>query len=123
MEQRVVLSEEDIDRIVSLGYPLEYFTEVRNGFYYLKNYGGRCVFYDPDSRKCRIYEYRPLTCRLYPIVYEDKKVFIDEVHCPGAKNLEEEDVWNVIPYLIEHVFNLRKGYKKYPITIDKPIKH
>ncbi|AER66417.1 protein of unknown function UPF0153 [Thermovirga lienii DSM 17291] len=27
---------------------------------------GECVFYDSDTNKCSIYEYRPLQCRLFP---------------------------------------------------------
>ncbi len=28
--------------------------------------GGDCVFFDPESRKCRVYEARPRQCRTWP---------------------------------------------------------
>ena len=113
MEQRVILSEGDIDRLVSIGYDLSFFAVKKGDYYYLREYGGKCVFYDVDSRSCRVYEYRPLVCRLYPLVYQEKNVILDIENCPEAKNIDEDDLWDAVPDLIELVFNLRKGYSKY----------
>ncbi len=113
IDQRVILSERDIDLLVSKGYKLDSFAVKRGSFYYLREYGGKCVFYDEMGRRCRIYEYRPLVCRLYPLVYQDKHVILDIENCPEAKNIGEDELWNAIPDLIELVFNLKKGYSKY----------
>ena len=40
-----------------------------DGFMRLKNRDGRCMFYDPSHKNCTIYEFRPMGCRLYPLVY------------------------------------------------------
>lgn len=113
MEQRVILSEKDLDMLVSLGYDLNFFAVKRGSHYYLREYGGKCVFYDVDSGKCRVYKYRPTVCRLYPLVYQDKNVILDIENCPEARNIDEDRLWDVVPDLIELVFNLKKGYSKY----------
>ena len=110
MEQRVILSKKDIERICSLGYSLKDFAVFRDGYWFLREYGGKCIFYDVENRKCRIYPYRPNTCRLYPLVYEKGNVYLDIVNCPEAKKIDEESLWDVVPMLIEHVFDIKKGY-------------
>ncbi len=86
MATEMVLTVEDVERIASLGYRLEDFAEVRRGFLRLRNHDGRCVFLDPETRGCRIYEHRPLGCRLYPLIYdvEEDTVAMDGF-CPRVE--------------------------------------
>lgn len=76
------LLPEDIERIESLGYRFEEFAEVgQDGIVRLRSVDGRCVFYDPVTRSCRIYEHRPIGCRLYPVIYVNGEVTVDRL-CP-----------------------------------------
>ncbi|HIQ12773.1 MAG TPA: YkgJ family cysteine cluster protein [Thermoprotei archaeon] len=115
LEQRVILSERDIDLLIEAGYKLEYFAVKKGRYYYLREYGGRCIFYDVDTGLCRIYKYRPLVCRLYPLVYQDGNVILDVENCPEASKIDEEMMWNAVPDLIELVYRLKMGYRKYRV--------
>ncbi|HIE14522.1 TPA: YkgJ family cysteine cluster protein [Candidatus Bathyarchaeota archaeon] len=75
------LTETDIKRISGLGYKLEEFT-VRDGKRFkLKNKNGKCVFLTENG--CKIYNYRPEGCRLYPLIYDESinKPVLDD-YCP-----------------------------------------
>ncbi len=113
LEQRVILSERDLDLLTSHGYDLHFFAVKKGRYYYLKEYGGKCIFFDDAKGLCKVYRYRPIVCRLYPLVYQDKQVILDIENCPEAKNLDEDSLWDAVPDLIELVFNLNKGYEKY----------
>lgn len=51
----------------------------------LKEEKGVCVMYDPEDKKCRIYESRPLTCRAYPLGYDGQHYRVKNKECPGLK--------------------------------------
>jgi len=78
----MMLLEEDVKRIVELGYAESYFVRLSDGFKILKNSkAGRCVFH--DGKACTIYENRPKGCRLYPIIFdEDRKLAVKDNLCP-----------------------------------------
>ena len=76
----MMLTEEDVKRIESLGYRDFYYE--KEGFLYLKNIDGRCVFLNKDGL-CKIYPFRPEGCKFYPFIYdpyEDR--IIRDVDCP-----------------------------------------
>ena len=75
------LSNLDLERILKLGFELEYFAVKTDGGWRLKNSSGRCVFLVEEG--CGIYPHRPEGCRLYPLVYDEnlKKAVIDPL-CP-----------------------------------------
>lgn len=112
--QMVALSESDIDRIVLRGYKLEEFAEFRDGFWRLKEHGGPCVFLDRRTGLCRIHEFKPATCRLYPVIYFDGKVALDIEVCPKAREADPEEALDAIPALIALLRELSSGYAKYP---------
>ncbi len=87
----MILAEEDVERILSLGYRLEDFSEFRGGYLRLKNVNGRCFFLD-ERGSCRIYEHRPLGCKAYPVVYDvdAKRCKIDDL-CPARGTLEPDE--------------------------------
>jgi Fe-S-cluster containining protein len=88
------LTRRDIERITSLGYPLEYFARRgADGVMYLRNVNGHCVFLDPDTGRCKIYPWRPEGCRLYPLVYdpENDEVIVDP-DCPLADTIPKHVV-------------------------------
>jgi Fe-S-cluster containining protein len=68
------LTDQDVRNIAnSTGLTASQFAEVRHDdrgqpVYRMKQSGARkCHFYSPESRKCGIYENRPLDCRLFPL--------------------------------------------------------
>jgi len=47
--------------------------EISDGIYQLKNTNGTCFFFNSKTMKCKIYRYRPMGCRFYPIIYDLKE--------------------------------------------------
>jgi len=72
----------DVNRIIKMGYKIRDFAEKSEGIWRLKNVDGRCFFLNWNG-KCRIYEYRPYGCRLYPLIYDwnEHKITLDNL-CP-----------------------------------------
>jgi hypothetical protein len=81
----MILLREDIERLESLGY--KDFYEFRDGFYRLKNANGRCIFLDPERGICKVYEYRPLGCRIYPLIYDEEVGVTIDPECPLRERL------------------------------------
>ena len=69
----MILSEDDIRRIERLGYKIDEFTVFKDGFYRLRNIDEHCIFLDVSGGKCKIYKYRPIGCRIYPVIYNPKR--------------------------------------------------
>ena len=79
----MLLLEDDVQRIVSLGFKGGSFAVESDGFKMLRNSsgGGRCVFH--DGKQCTIYSNRPAGCRLYPIIFdEDLNHPVKDLSCP-----------------------------------------
>ena len=78
-ETEMTLSEEDIRVILEKGH-LE-FTRLVDGYRCLVNVDGACFFL--ENGRCSIYEYRPLGCRLYPVIFdEEQNCAIMDDFCP-----------------------------------------
>jgi len=75
------LSRLDIKRILRLGHSFDSFAAKTEGGWRLKNRSGRCVFLMRDG--CRIYQFRPEGCRLYPLVWDQdsERAVLDDL-CP-----------------------------------------
>ena len=88
----MLLSEEDVERLVKAGFVREFFVrEVDDGYLQLRNRRGFCVFYDSKKHHCRVYEDRPAGCRVYPVILEDKSgVILDDI-CPDRKTVSVEE--------------------------------
>lgn len=86
------LTKRDVERLKRLGYQAEDFAELRDGLLRLRNVDGRCFFYEPSSRSCKVYAHRPEGCRLYPFIYvEGVGVTVDH-ECPAAPTATPSDV-------------------------------
>ena len=83
----MVLSEDDIRRLETLGYKKEDFVVYIGGFYRLKNIDGHCIFLDISSGKCKVYKYRPIGCRIYPAIYNPRKGFTLDKICPAINTV------------------------------------
>ncbi len=96
------LTKEDIERIEKLGYSRSYFVQVdENGIPRLRNVNGHCVFLDPRTGRCKIYPYRPLGCRLYPLVYVPGEGVIVDPLCPKARQVPKDIIDKYSRYVIK----------------------
>ncbi len=89
LETRMPLTEEDISRIKSLGYPEWYFVQWEN-VPRLRNEKGKCVFLREDG-SCSIYEHRPKGCRLYPLIFDSERGPTVDSRCPRRKGVEYDE--------------------------------
>ncbi|RLI14417.1 YkgJ family cysteine cluster protein [Candidatus Bathyarchaeota archaeon] len=87
------LSEADIKRLEKAGFHREDFVQYDSrGYARLQNREGYCVFYDKKRRRCRVYKYRPLGCRIYPIIFsEDEGIIVDDL-CPMKDTVSKSEV-------------------------------
>jgi len=79
----MLLAEADIKCLEKAGYTRKKFVCYdKKSFAKLQNHRGYCVFYDTEKRRCKVYEYRPVGCRVYPVIYSiEEGVIIDDL-CP-----------------------------------------
>lgn len=110
------LLAEDIERIISLGYRLEEFAVERDGMYRLKNVDGHCVFYDPSTRLCKIYQNRPVGCRLYPLVFDGERVSVDRT-CPTWHTVSRRELERLGPYVVRFLQDARLAPVKVRLKI------
>jgi len=71
LETQMLLSPDDLRRIVRLGYDLDDFAVQVDDGWSLKNVSGHCVFLAKDG--CTIYPNRPEGCQLYPLIYDETR--------------------------------------------------
>lgn len=93
------LTKADIERIVRLGYSPEQFMVYSNELWRLKNINGRCVFLG-ENGLCKIYEHRPLGCRLYPLIEIDGSCEVDLEYCKYAHMVSEREIERFCRYVI-----------------------
>ena len=107
IETEMLLSREDIERIKKVGYQTFEFVEYVDGLPQLKNMDGHCVFYDPVSTLCKIYNERPMGCRFYPIIYDadNDKCIVDE-YCPSASTVTIEEIRKICPKVRKVIDNI-----------------
>jgi len=89
-ETEMILSARDVDRIKNndpKSLQITNFVEkTTDGLFQLKNADGHCVFFDPTTKLCKIYEVRPEGCRFYPLIYDsDKRLCVLDKECPRPK--------------------------------------
>jgi hypothetical protein len=78
----MMLSNADVKCLEAIGYDRKKFVrQDRHGFNRLRNHHGFCVFYDIERRRCRIYNQRPLGCRIYPVMFSKQEGLIVDDLC------------------------------------------
>lgn len=91
-------------------------TPYRDIFVLKKKENGGCTFLDNKTKRCKIYNQRPLECRLYPFLLALKKdkvgIKLDRRFCPRLKALTF-DRKKLIAFVGRHRFppDWIKGYK------------
>jgi len=100
----MLLSKEDIERLEREGFSREDFAVIgKDGLTRLGNVGEWCYFYDSEEKKCQVYEYRPLGCRIYPVVYSiDEGVITDEL-CPMKHTISKHELRRKEKILVKHL--------------------
>ncbi len=109
-ETEMPLTEEDIERIERLGFKRKEFVVEVDGIPRLRNVGGKCFFLDEFNR-CRIYENRPIGCRIYPVVLdlESGRAVVDDL-CPKKDSVREEDLRKaevILKELVRKIYSSR----------------
>jgi uncharacterized protein len=88
----MLLSKKDIKRLLAKGYSANQFVQYdKQGYALLKNRDGYCVFYDVNSRRCRVYGDRPSGCRVYPVIVDEEKGIILDDICHCTKTISESE--------------------------------
>ena len=80
LETEMTLTNEEVHKIVSHGYPVESFCVLTtDGFMQLINQNKRCIFLGEDNL-CAIYDIRPAGCRFYPLIWDmdEEEAVIDD---------------------------------------------
>lgn len=108
------LTRRDVRRLEGLGYRAEDFAEFRRGMLRLRNVDGRCFFFDPGSRSCRVYPHRPEGCRLYPFVYVEGLGVSVDPECPASGTATLSDVRRAAPRVIRLVRALEAESRPRP---------
>jgi len=89
----MLLSSADVERLERVCYRREKFKHTdTHGYVRLKNRLGFCVFYDIEKCRCRIYEHRPLGCRIYPVIYSEQEGIIVDDLCPMKSTISEPEL-------------------------------
>jgi len=100
----MLLSKEDIERLERVGFSREDFTVTcEDGLMRLRNVGEWCYFYDPEEKKCQVYEDRPLGCLLYPVIYSiEEGAIVDEL-CPEKYTVSKHELKMKTKILLNHL--------------------
>ena len=86
-ETEMIMSTQDIARIKdkysrTMG-SINFVKKTVDGLFQLRNVNGNCVFFDPTTGLCKIYDVRPEGCRFYPLIYDiDEKLCVLDQDCP-----------------------------------------
>jgi uncharacterized protein len=89
----MLLSTEDIERLEEKGYRQDFFVLIDEGGYTkLRNQQDHCVFFNIKDQCCTVYPSRPLGCRLYPVVYDERKGIIIDQICRAKSKLGEKQM-------------------------------
>ncbi len=88
----------DIERIAKLGIDVKKFVRIEDNYVRLRCVGKYCIFYDPERRECRIYQHRPIGCRLYPLQYSEGEVYVDP-ECPAHDTIPRSEIERLAPYV------------------------
>ena len=112
----MLLSKEDTERLERAGFNRGDFTVTGgDGLTRLRNVGEWCYFYDPEERKCQVYEYRPLGCYIYPVIYSSEEgVTTDEI-CPMRHTIFKRELNTKGQILLKHLKKITSEVTSLPL--------
>ena len=89
----MLLSIGDIKRLQRAGYSRREFASYdKQGFAKVRNNRGYCVFYDIEKNRCKVYKYRPLGCRIYPVIFSEEEGIVADDICPMKDTVSRKDL-------------------------------
>ena len=88
----MLLSNADIKRLEKVGLKKKFVHYNKHGFARIQNFRGFCVFYDIEKSICKMYKYRPLGCRIYPVIYDEQEGIIVDDLCPMKSTVSEIEI-------------------------------
>ena len=112
MDTEMIVSEDDINLIMKewqIHLPKEkFYFKNEDNLFQLENIEGFCVFFKKNSKRCKIYKFRPQGCKFYPLIFDSymKKCILDK-DCPRTHLFYKEK-----KVLDKNCKNLRKFLKK-----------
>jgi len=87
----MLLSSEDVLRLEGKGYDREFFAVLDSkGYLTLRNVDGCCFFFDPEKLRCRVRGFRPLGCRVYPVILDENEGIVVDKICPAGSTVTEK---------------------------------
>jgi Fe-S-cluster containining protein len=98
----MLLSQADIARLEKQGYSKDWFVRFDSeGYAFLRNRQGHCVFYEDKDRRCRVYAFRPAGCRVYPVIFDEEKGIIVDYICNAQETISEEEKTECGKHVVE----------------------
>ncbi len=89
----MLLSKADVKRLERAGYDRRKFVRYdKRGFAKVRNNRGYCVFYDAEKNRCKVYRYRPLGCRVYPVIFSEEEGIVADDICPMKGTVSGKDL-------------------------------
>jgi len=112
----MLLSKEDTERLERAGFNRGDFTVTGgDGLTRLRNVGEWCYFYDPERRKCQVYEDRPLGCYLYPVIYSNEEGVITDEICPMRHTISKRELKTKGQILLKHLKKITSEVTSLPL--------
>ncbi len=88
----MLLSKADILRLRKKGFATTSFVRYdKNGYAFLRNREGCCVFFDENVGCCRVYLFRPGGCRVYPVIFDEEKGIVIDSLCKSHATISEKE--------------------------------
>jgi uncharacterized protein len=131
-ETEMMLSIQDIKRLVKIGFHTEKFVKYdKQGYAKLRNIRGYCIFYDNKNFTCSIYVNRPIGCRVYPVIIDEEKGIILDSICesrssvtPHEKTTKGKRVLRLLKIIDSEAQKRRKDNavekKRNPTSLNNP---
>ncbi len=113
-DREVILTHEDIDRLLTMGHYEQTFARISKWGYNLKELifvDGKCVFL--ENGQCSVYQNRPTACKVFPLTSNGNSGVIDP-SCPHASGFKTDKV-----FLSEANTGLKRIIKDIESTIKR----
>ena len=90
-ETEMLLCSLDIERLERSGYNRDSFVRFdEDGYAFLRNHDGNCVFFNPAKRTCNERSNRPTGCRIYPVMFDEEKGIVVDELCVAWNTVTEK---------------------------------
>ncbi|MHA1310076.1 MAG: YkgJ family cysteine cluster protein [Candidatus Helarchaeota archaeon] len=105
-ETEMEITNAEINKLESLGYVKDEFIVVEDGYQKLRNINGYCYFFNRNKNICKIYEFRPLGCKFYPIILNINNECEIDRDCSCYKDNNEIEIPKEICNMLKKYVNI-----------------